>query len=288
VATGTTANFNLDRDGLVTLAYRKLGIAATSTLLSQGADALNLIIREEDARGTGQAKNLWALSESAIILTANGFVYSTTEGLDNNIIELVAAYYRNTSGDDTQLSIIDHEGYENLSDKNTSGDVTDIYLKRDDVTRANQLLYVYPAPSSVGTTSEVTGSDSLNYTCIMGHTSVADNKPITGQNYKMYWVQKGSAGSAWATATAYTNGELIRYLYKRPLYDFDASTDNPDMPSSWSRYLMWRLANDLTIEVDADIETRQWIKREVMEARADLFNSGRVATNNLSNRVEFF
>jgi hypothetical protein len=50
---------------------------------------------------------------------------------------------------------------------------------------------------------EVTGTDSNVYTCIRGHTSAASNKPVTGADYSTYWVQEGSTGGVWATATAY-------------------------------------------------------------------------------------
>jgi hypothetical protein len=53
--------------------------------------------------------------------------------------------------------------------------------------------------------SEVTGTDSLIYTCIRSHTSSADNKPITGKDYTAYWTQKGTTGGVWATSTSYTN-----------------------------------------------------------------------------------
>lgn len=53
--------------------------------------------------------------------------------------------------------------------------------------------------------SEVVGSDSNNYTCILGHTSAtATNKPITGATWQKFWYEKGSSGAAWANATGYT------------------------------------------------------------------------------------
>ena len=53
--------------------------------------------------------------------------------------------------------------------------------------------------------SLVTGTDSLEYQCIRGHTSAAADKPITGANYPSYWRAQSTAGSAWVTATAYTS-----------------------------------------------------------------------------------
>jgi len=287
MAIGTTADFNLSRNDLITLAYRKIGITATSTLITRAADALNLIIREEDAKGTRQAKNLWALSSGALQLADASHVYSSTEGLSSSILDLVSVVYRDTSGDDVPVDIIDGQQWEQIDDKNQAGDTLKVHLT-ENIDLSAKLLYVWPGVSSVGTTSEVTGSDSLNYQCIMGHTSAAANKPITGQNWRLYWVQQGSAGSAWVTATAYTNGEFLLYTYKRPLYDFDLSTDNPDMPSSWTRYLMWRLVHDICPEFDVDMESRRWIKTQYLDAANDLFGHSVANTTDIHNKGLYY
>lgn len=53
--------------------------------------------------------------------------------------------------------------------------------------------------------SEVVGSDTLNYTCILTHTSVTGtNKPITGTVWQKFWYQAGSAGAAWSNSASYT------------------------------------------------------------------------------------
>lgn len=53
--------------------------------------------------------------------------------------------------------------------------------------------------------SEVTGTDSLVYTCIRSHTSASGNKPVTGASWSTYWKQTGSTGGTWVTATSYTS-----------------------------------------------------------------------------------
>ncbi len=58
--------------------------------------------------------------------------------------------------------------------------------------------------------SEVTGTDSTIYTCILKHTSSTDNKPVTGKDWTTYWRARGSTGGAWADGTAYVNiGEFL-------------------------------------------------------------------------------
>lgn len=289
-----TSDFNLTRNGLIKMALQKIGALRAGrepspTQLDQAVQALNTIIRQEDAKNTRQSRDLWALAEKTIQLQAAGYIYTTSssDGFASDVQDIASAYYRNTDGDDTPIDIITAQQYEAIVNKNDTGDVEKIYIKRNK-TLSSQEIYVWPVPSSVGDTSEVTGTDGLNYRCIMGHTSAAINKPITGSSYKLYWEQGGSSGSAWATGTDYTNGELIRYLYKRPLFDFDNATDNPDMPQGWTRYLMWRLAHDLAPEYHLGLDERQWLKGEYLDARTEIFPHTTPNADDFHNKGQFF
>lgn len=61
--------------------------------------------------------------------------------------------------------------------------------------------------------SEVTGTDSLIYTCIDNHASTNDDKPITGVNYTDKWTQAGSTGGVWVISTAYKDGIADGFPY---------------------------------------------------------------------------
>jgi len=73
--------------------------------------------------------------------------------------------------------------------------------------------------------SEVVGSDGLNYKCIRGHTASSSNKPVTGTDWSTYWLQTGSSGSTWVDATAYTC-----------IADFEINTDYLSIEKSFIRY----------------------------------------------------
>ncbi len=287
-----TSDFNLKRNEVIEAAYRKIGqLRLGQTLpvnkLTQGVIALNLIVREEDARGTGQAKNLWKMATASLILQADGFVYDTSDGFMDDILELESVVYRNISGDDVPIEIISLQEYEEISDKNENGDVQKVFfdVKRDPEC---QLLYVWPAPSSIGTTSEVIGTDGSNYSSITGHTSAAINKPITGTSWRLYWHKYGTSGSAWVTATEYTNGELLHYKYKQMLFDFDGGSDNADAPQSWTRYFVYRLAYDLSPEYAISLDERRWLRSEYLLAREEIFSSTRPNTTSIHNKVLFY
>lgn len=255
---GTTSDFTLTRNQLVTKALKKVRAVAqeenpTPTQLTEGIHALNLIVREEDADG----KHLWAYSStpSTVTLLQDIGVYTTSQGLPNNIVELTSVSYRNSSGVDCPVQILTHAQYEAISNKFDRGDTEKIFLTHDRVL-ASRSLYVWPLPNNINTQSEVIGTDALNYRCIRSHTAVADNKPVTGANYLLFWEQGGSSGATWVSGTSYSAPQLLRIWYKRPLADFDAANDDPDMPTSWTRKLLYELATDLADDYGLALEER--------------------------------
>jgi hypothetical protein len=50
--------------------------------------------------------------------------------------------------------------------------------------------------------SEVTGSDSLIYTCIRSHVPSVLNEPVTGAEWPLYWELKGETGGTWAVSVS--------------------------------------------------------------------------------------
>lgn len=291
----STADFNQKRNELIVDAYRCIGVTRagatiSAAMLDQGIKALNMIMREEDAKGMGEARNFWAFFERHLKIQENGFVYSTTDGLANDIQELFSVFYRDESGDDIQLDLITAKEYEAIADKNAGGDPEKAYLKRDKDLSC-QLLYIWPAPTSIATASQVTGSDGENYFCVMGHTSEALNYPVSGTSYRLYWdldPDQTSSFSAWATATDYTGGNAIRYVYKRALYDFDNSNENPDMPSAWVRYLKFRLAYDLSWDYHLTDDIKRGLKAEYLEAFEVIFPQTKTQENSHHNKAMYF
>ena len=243
MATGSTSNFSLTRNECIEQAYRKIhalkvGGSLSIDQIEQAVTCLNLILREEDLHGTDQAKNLWALQERHLLLNDAQVIYSAQvdAGLAKDVLDLVQVFWRDTAGDDVEVKILDSQQYQAISDKNAAGDVEQVYLKRN-TDLSKQTLFVSSAPADSGTTSEALGTDGVSYQCIMVHTSAALTQPVTGLDWELYWQKGGTSTTAWVTATDYTNGDLLRYIYKRSLYEFNLPTDNPDLPAGWGRYL---------------------------------------------------
>ena len=294
MAISTSASYNLKRNEIISEALervRMVGVGDEPTLaqLDSAIRKLNLILREEDLAGTGNEKHLWALKTKHLFLVANQFSYttSTADGLPDDILELVTAWFRDSAGDDTQVDIYSREAYETIVEKSEAADPTAIYLESARLL-ADQILHVNFAPSSISTQSEVIGSDGKNYKCILDHTSATVSQPISGGSWRTYWQEGGTAGTAWVTATAYTHGESLRLTYKRPLFNFTSHTENPDMPLGWDRYLVLRLAYDLAPSAGIALDERQSIGRDYRTAMETIFPSRRAKTTTPHNKVIYY
>jgi hypothetical protein len=62
----------------------------------------------------------------------------------------------------------------------------------------------------------------------------------------------------------------IQYYFRRRLYDFMASSDDPDFPGEWVNYLVKELAGEISPEYGVPLQERQYLKMEAEAALRDL------------------
>lgn len=268
MATGTTTDFSLTRnqivyEALVNVGLIEVGTTAPADLENLGIRRLNLLIRELDHDGN----NLHALSQVPISVTlvANQTSYdSTFIGASNRIVAVVKALYRDDQGTDKELDILDLASYASITDKVRVGEPQAIYLTKLGFVPG---FYVWPTISSQNAQSVVTGTDAAAYKAIRNHTADSTNRPITGANYRLYWVAGGSGPVAWATGTQYTAPKQVHLWVKRPLWDFDTASDNPDVPQGWERRLLYMLSDDLADVAGLPAEEKRALERKHERAR---------------------
>ena len=289
ITPGTTHDFTITRDRLIEMAAKCVGLVAPGEvldgeMLQDGKDLLNLIVRETDASGRWR----WTIDvASTLTLAANTFVYTSSSGLPTNIAELLTAYYHNAAGQDLPMKILKAEGYEAIPEKMKNGDPTCIYLtEHRDITERQ--AFVYPMLSSVNTQSVVLGTDGANYKCIRSHTADTTNCPITGANYLLFWEAGGTSPSTWAAETNYTAPQLIRLLYRRPIFDFDGADDHPDFPRHWPRLLMFRLAGDLGDFYGVPESERDRMIGKAKASFEDGFQTTKAKSSTLHGKASYF
>ena len=285
MALGTTSNAAMTRNQLIDSSFSLIGEDRPETnRLSMAVRLLNSIIRELDK----ETDLLWAVTNrpSSITISANTIEY--TSEVPDNILRLESAIYRNTSAEDTEVEVLTTHGYSRISDKTKVGSkIEKVYLPADQ-TLSNRILFTWPAIGTVNSQSSVTGTDALAYKCIKTHVADSTNRPITGANYLLYWAL-GGAGGTWTSGEQFTAPEQLLFWYRRPLFDFDLSSDNPDVPLGWDRLIMYRLAYDLSfssLKVSSDV--RQQLQEQILMAKANINPSKEPVTTDIYNKALFF
>lgn len=287
--TGTTADFTLTRDQLIELGYKAIGALPPGQpldgeLLEEGKQILGLILRETDASG----KWRWTIDvASTLTLVANTFRYTSANGLPTNIADLVKVTYRDGQANDEPVTIMKAEGWESITQKISTGDPLYAYLT-DNIVLASRELYVTPMLSAVNAQSVVTGTDASAYKCIQGHVADTINRPVTGANWRLYWELGGSGPAAWATGTSYLAPQLLRLLFRRPIYDFDNANDTPDFPIAWPRLIVYKFASDLGDYWGTPPERADRYLNKAKGAYDDMFQSNKAKSGNLHNKANYF
>jgi hypothetical protein len=287
---GTTADYTLTRDAMLTLAHKLIGVLEPGQTLDgeqllDGVEILNLVVRETDGSGRWR----WTFETAFHLpLAANTSVYNSANNLPTNISELVSVGFRDAAGRDVpNLKILKAEAYESIADKIQVGNPQSVYLT-EQVALADRTLYCWPTPSSVVAQSVVTGTDAEDYKCIRPHVAAAVTRPVTGANWRMFWELGGSGGSAWVSGSSYTAPQQLRLLYRRPIFDFDTAADTPDFPIPWPRHLVYKVAFDLGDLYSIPIDERNHMIAKAQGAFDDIFPSVQVKANTRRHKVKFY
>ena len=257
-------------------------------LLRRAVRLLNNIIRQDNLKLTGDNRALWALDYASLFLVAKQIVYTVADGLSPAAEDISTIKFRDSGGADNDVSLVPRAFWDNIGNKVEPGDTTVVYLKIGRIPPDNS-WFIHPQPSTVTAPSEVIGSDSKNYQCLLKHTSVAENAPGGGPNHRQFWQQGGKAATAsWADETAYTSGQQLVYSFKRSLNDFKSAYDNPDMPLGWENYLTYKLA--LSMSAGRNLESKDVgiLNGLLKQAEQDIFPSKRAKTTTFHDKAVYF
>ena len=306
MSTGTTFDHLRKRNQIVEAALRRVGAIKPGEVPSQNLmrDAvrdLNDILREEDQDLSGEKAALWAMSSRHLFIEQGHRIYTpddeAPDGIPENMMELLNVFWRDTRGTDTPIRILSPRDWQLTTPKDETGDPQAVFVDRT-LELADQKLFVWPVPSdsdntagdNFGTLSTVIGTDGEYYDCILGHTASAENRPITGADWPLFWQLTTTVGAVWATSTAYTTAQSLLLHFKRPLYDFDGPESDPDMPAGWSSYLLWRLCVSLASGEQFKVQDATYSRflKQLDIAANKLFPSKRVQSTDYHNKARYF
>lgn len=299
MTTSGSTNWTIDRNSIITAALRKLRVVdasgtAPAADITYGAEALNMMVKSWQLEGVG----LWLIQEAVLHLSYAGQSY-TLGPSGNNFCAASDAVKTQLAADsaatDTTLTVDSITGI-------TNGDYIGIEL--DDGTLEWTTVNGAPSGTTVTITTGVTSAASTdNY--VFAYTTklarplevlearlrdVDDNDtPINIERSTDMFFQKHTDKTATGDCqdmlivphitniTAYTwpvaddVTDRIYMTIKRTIEDFDASTDNADMPIEGLEALVWGLALRLAPEymgaIPQDIKAMAVYSWEALKAK---------------------
>lgn len=99
------------------------------------------------------------------------------------------------------------------------------------------------------------------------------NKTSSGPPSQLYYNAQRDYGilSLYPVPSSADTSDIVRIYYQRPLEDFDASTDNADIPQEMLRALKYDLANELAFEYGIPSADRDTLERRAERYKQEAF-----------------
>lgn len=279
MAVGTTSDFNLGRNEIITEALRVLRvISGTQTpsgdLITSCSTSLNLLLRAWQADGL----HVWTATNGCLFQVEGQASYDTSTDRMCVLEELVIAGLASdhVAGavvldltSTTDMAAADEIGI--LLDDQTlqwttivsvdSGTQVTITDALDGDASADNVVYAFT--DRLGRIVEINHDDSRvrNMTAATGtlqqynetpifplsrqEYNILSNKQNTGIPSQIYFqpLRDSAKFTLWPVPNNSVN--LVLFTFYRNLLDFDTSTDFPDAPVEWTRTFIWCLAAEL-------------------------------------------
>lgn len=294
MSTSGTSTFNATRDQIILAALRKLqAISATETavsptLISNCAFQLNALVKSLNATGL----HIWTEEEATIFLQPGQVSYTlggtTTDNATGNYTATTLS--AGASSGATSISVTSATGfgaafyvgvvlssgsiYWTTQNGAASGTTITLTAGLTGAAAAGAAVYVYQ--SQIVRPLRVVGARRYNLSSAIDTmmTPIArldyrnlPNKTATGVPTQIFYDPRGGANtqgiiSVWPAPADATNAAKITWW--RPIQDFTAPGNNPDLPQEWIDALVWNLARKLWAEFPISQALLENIKEEAV------------------------
>lgn len=273
MTTSGSSDFDLNRDQIITLAALQvnaigLGETPNSAMMSSFALQLNAMVKSLQASGL----HVWTVSEATLFPAASQTKYALATNAADHCAQTYTATTIATaaaSGDTaltvdsiTGISASDHLGvilddgtlqWTTVNGAPSGSTVTAAAALTDDASAGNK---VFAYTSKIVRPLKIVSARRYNLASgyetpldpMMSREEYRDlpNKTQTGTINKAFYDPQLSTGylNLWQPLSAIT--DLVNFTWWRPIEDFDAAGNNPDLPQEWIAALYWNLALELT------------------------------------------
>ena len=307
MSTSNSSDFNATRDEIIKTALRNLGvIRGTQTpnaqLITDGAFALNAVVKHLQARGL----HVWTTSEATLfpqsgqtkyaISTASGSDHVTSSFIKTEIAT-AASSGASTITVDSDAGISDGDYIGVVVDDGTvhwttvngtpASDVITLTAALDDSSAVDNEVYAYTSkivrPLKIVDARWV-DADDLIESPIISMIARLDyrrlpNKSQAGSVTQMFYDPQLTTGQAYLWHVPSVFEGYVNFTWHRPIEDFDAAGDNPDMPQEWIRTLTWLLSMEMGPQFDVPADRWQIVTAMAEQSLDDMEGWDREDTN---------
>lgn len=273
MSTSGSSDFAVTRDELIKAALRKVnaitsGETPSSQEISDAAHTLNAMVKSLQATGL----HVWTVSEAVLFPAAGQSRYGlgggATDRIAGSIVETAissgeAPGETTLSVDDTDdITVNDNIGVQ-LDDgtfqwSTVSGKTSSTVTIADALTdSAAEGMKIFAYTSLIGRPLKIVAARRQNI--LSGQETPIDvvpyldyqalpDKASAGPVSQITYSPQLGTGYLHVWQVPHLVEDLIRFTWWRPIEDFDASGDNPDLPQEWIAALEWNLALELAVE----------------------------------------
>jgi hypothetical protein len=276
--TSGSSNFAQTRNDIINAALRKCGQlaegeTATSQQVTDAAGDLNRLVKAWHAEGV----KIWAYSELVLILDTTSQSYDLGTGGDHCVLAsslVETTLTADAAASATSLTVDSITGISTtyvigiVLDDDTihwttvngapSGSTVVITSGLASAATSGNVVYVYSAvaPRPLRIEQARVQIDSTNETPLrqMSRSEyfALPNKSSSGVPSGFHYSPSLSTGTLYLWPVPDTVDYKINLTAYRVIEDFDAASDNPDLPQEWLAPLVWCLARELAAEYGVD------------------------------------
>jgi hypothetical protein len=285
MATSGTSSFNMNRNEIIRAAARKIqavrrGASMGAEMVSDFNQALNAMVKHWQ----GQGLHVWTVSEATLFPQVGQVQYAlsnaassdhATQSYVQTAISAAEASGQTVISLDatTNITAADHIGitlddgtlhWSTVSSKTTT--TATIALALTDSAAADNLVYTYTNKivrplRIVDARSYDPESFEETHVGVIARKDyqMLSNKVSDGTINQIFYDPQLTTGQLHLYQTSTTVGNLLKFTWWRPIEDFSAAGDNPDLPQEWIQTLIFNLAVVMAPEFDVPSEKLQQI-----------------------------
>jgi hypothetical protein len=298
MTTSGTSTFNYNRDQIIRAALRKIGAIQAgeipgAQLTQDCADQLNSMVKYWQASGI----HIWTETE-AILYTQVGqaqYPLGINTPSQASTIDSVTSLTANAAAGASSIQVLSNFNVSNgigigivldsgavfwttvasfvsttitltspLTDSSTSGNL--VYIVSPNIVRPLRI----PTARRWNTLSQI---ETPLIPLSKNDYDALPNKNLTGTVTQWYYNPQGGANNygvmyLWPTPADVVNNN-IKFMFYRPIQDFNTAGNTPDLPQEWINTLIWNLAYYMAPEFGCPAEVFAMVKSMAVETLED-------------------